>query len=220
MEFGGLEEKFIREYCEDRLTDKSYTDKIVDFSRLFTTFNFDVLVALVEECNRYGGDLEAMVEIMNAKPEYSGKSNYTTSSVTFGGISAPSAAIEKRKFGFIPSQQDTYVNVRFVVPNSDNNASNILDSLENNLQEDAFDDLISLLEKDEVRFGNYRSYSYNPFGEDVETTYYDICIQCKPESVVFYSNGGGPCYNPGEGVYVYMKKAGKVENKSRFSDYD
>jgi hypothetical protein len=220
MEFGGLEEKFIREYCEDRLADKSYTDKVVDFSRLFTTFNFDVLVALVEECNRYGGDLEGMVEIMNAKPEYSGKSIYTTSSVTFGGISAPAAAIEKRKLAFIPSQQDARVSVRFVAPDSDKNASSILNSLEDDSQEGIFDDLILLLEKDEIKFGNIRNYSYNPFGEDVEVTYYDVPLLCKPDFLAFYSPDGGPCYNPGEGVYLYMRKAGKADNQSRYSDYD
>ena len=157
---------------------------------------------------------------MNAKPEYSGKSNYTASSVTFGGISAPSAAIEKRKLGFIPSQQEARVNVRLVAPDSDKNACSILSTLEDDSQEGDFDSLISLLEKDEVKFGNLRNYSYNPFGEDVEVTYYDVSLYCKPDSLAFYSPDGGPCYNLGEGVYLYMRKESKVNSNSRYSDYD
>jgi hypothetical protein len=225
MEFGGLEEKFIREYCEDRLADKSYTDKIVDFSRLFTTFNFDVLVALVEECNRYGGDLEAMVEIMNAKPEYSGKSNYTVSSVTFGGIAAPSASVKRNKITFIPSQQEFNARVRFVCPDEDGESLAILASLEEGshnggLEGADYDGLISLLESEKVKFGNQHSYGYNPFGEGVEITTYDVQISCQPESLIFYSADGGPCYNPSEGVYVHTKKTGAASRRKDYEMYN
>ena len=54
MEFEGLDEDFIRQYCEDRLIDKSKTNQIVKISTLFDKFNFDMLTAFVEEVNRYG----------------------------------------------------------------------------------------------------------------------------------------------------------------------
>jgi hypothetical protein len=55
MEFKGLDEEFIREYCADNLKDASpkNIDQICQTASLFSQFNFDMLKALVEEMNRY-----------------------------------------------------------------------------------------------------------------------------------------------------------------------
>lgn len=56
LKFSGLSQEFIREYCEDALTGKDQIDAIEKLASMFSDFNFDMLKALVEELNRYGGE--------------------------------------------------------------------------------------------------------------------------------------------------------------------
>lgn len=76
LEFEGLSEQFIREYCADTLNNQEFTDKIVVISSMFNAFNFDMLKAIVEEVNRYNEDPSAAVKWLNIKPEYSGEQKY------------------------------------------------------------------------------------------------------------------------------------------------
>lgn len=85
FEFKGLDEAFIREYCNDELKDQSKVNSIVAISNLFSEFNFDMMAALVEEINRYGEDPGELLSILNTKPEYSGSSEYDVF-VTIGDI--------------------------------------------------------------------------------------------------------------------------------------
>lgn len=68
LDFQGLDESFIREYCLDRLDDTSHTDTIVNMAVLFSSFNFDMLQALIEEMNRYKEEPYVAIEMLNAKP--------------------------------------------------------------------------------------------------------------------------------------------------------
>lgn len=68
IEYGGLDESFIREYCTDKLTDESKVEAIVTLSCAYDKFNFDMLKAVVEEVNRYGESPADAVRILNAKP--------------------------------------------------------------------------------------------------------------------------------------------------------
>jgi len=78
MDFKGLTQDFIIEYCQDALKNKSYIDKICNITSLFSEFNFDMLKALVEEMNRYDESPEDALIMLNAKPEYdSGNSRYS-----------------------------------------------------------------------------------------------------------------------------------------------
>jgi len=79
LEFGGLSEEFIVEYCDDNLLPqyKHLAEKIVEVSALFDVFNFDLLVAFVEEINRYGDEPKQLLPLLNAKPEYSGDISYS-----------------------------------------------------------------------------------------------------------------------------------------------
>lgn len=70
MEFSGIEEKFIREYCADNLKDKKLIDNIVQMSLLYKAFNFDMLQAVVEESNRYNEPLVEIVKYLNVKPTF------------------------------------------------------------------------------------------------------------------------------------------------------
>jgi hypothetical protein len=81
--FEGLGVEFIREYCEDVLKDcRTYLDKIINLAVLCDEFNFDMLQTLVDELNRYGGEFEDAVEILNVKPLSSTKSSWTLTVTT------------------------------------------------------------------------------------------------------------------------------------------
>ncbi len=85
ISFSGLETEFIKEYCDDVLRDSSYTDRIIGLSATCDDFNFDMLQVLVDELNRYGGDFEEAVEILNVKPIGHGSKTRWTSAVTTPG---------------------------------------------------------------------------------------------------------------------------------------
>jgi hypothetical protein len=77
IDYKGIEEQFIREYCEDNLNDKSQIDHIVRIKTLFSAFNFDMLQALVEEMNRFNEDPFEAIRLLNIKPEYEDSNTYT-----------------------------------------------------------------------------------------------------------------------------------------------
>lgn len=77
IEYKGLDETFIHEYCADQLQNHSErtVSQIVNLSRLFDAdycpFNFDMLKALVEEMNRYGETPQEALELLNINPSSS-----------------------------------------------------------------------------------------------------------------------------------------------------
>jgi hypothetical protein len=76
LDFNGLDAEFICEYCEDRLKDKQHIERLVQIAGTFDQFNFDMLKAVVEEMNRYGESPQEAMAMLNAKPEFSGASEY------------------------------------------------------------------------------------------------------------------------------------------------
>jgi hypothetical protein len=68
IEFNGIKEDFIREYCEDNLNNKSEIDNIINISNIFEKFNFDMLKSLVEEINRYNEPALKAIELLNILP--------------------------------------------------------------------------------------------------------------------------------------------------------
>lgn len=77
IEFNGIDEKFISEYAVDNLKDQSQVDGLVKTMKAFTTLNFDMLKAIVEEMNRYGETAVEVCSILNAQPQFSSKKQYT-----------------------------------------------------------------------------------------------------------------------------------------------
>ena len=53
LEYSGLDQDFVREYCQDNINNKEYIETVVKLTIVFSDFNFDMLQALVEEMNRY-----------------------------------------------------------------------------------------------------------------------------------------------------------------------
>jgi hypothetical protein len=84
IDFEGLAEDFITEYCEENLNDKSKIVDICRLSSLFDQFNFDMLKALVEEVNRYNEDPRDVLKMLNAKPEFEEGSEFSVS-ITING---------------------------------------------------------------------------------------------------------------------------------------
>lgn len=76
MDYGTLEEGFIREYCADRLSNKQHTDGVVRVSNMFSVFSFDMLSALVEEMNRYNESAGEAMALLNMKPHQSEGATY------------------------------------------------------------------------------------------------------------------------------------------------
>lgn len=114
IEFSGLDEEFIREYCQDVLKPEyqSWTDKIVDISALFSEFNFDMLVAMVEEVNRYGEEPKQLLTLLNAKPEYSGDITYNID-LYLGDIKIIPSAITTREISLNTSSEEFEVGAYF-----------------------------------------------------------------------------------------------------------
>lgn len=75
--YSGLGADFVRAYGEDMLSNIGHVDSLVRVSELFTSFNFDMLKSIVEECNRYAEDPVDVVKVLNARPESDGRQRYT-----------------------------------------------------------------------------------------------------------------------------------------------
>lgn len=69
FKFGHMERHFIEEYCQDNLHDKSQIDAVCRLTGIFGEFNFDMLVALVEEMNRFDEPAHEAIKILNIRPE-------------------------------------------------------------------------------------------------------------------------------------------------------
>ena len=87
LDFKGLSEEFIRDYCNDVLHNKTHIDQITKIATLFGEFNFDMLKALVEDMNRYDESPQEAMRLLNAKPEYdNAEPDYTVQLIIDGEI--------------------------------------------------------------------------------------------------------------------------------------
>lgn len=68
LEFHGLDEQFIREYCKASLKAQEHVDQIVRLASIFDEFNFDMLKSLVDEMNRYDESPSEAVRFLNISP--------------------------------------------------------------------------------------------------------------------------------------------------------
>ena len=63
--YEGLDVETIKEYSNKKLIDKSRVEEIIKVSSLFLNFNFDMLQSIVEEINRYGSEINEIINNMN-----------------------------------------------------------------------------------------------------------------------------------------------------------
>ena len=93
LDFKGLEQDFIMEYCIDNLKDANQITSVCRVAAMFDQFNFDMLKALVEEMNRYGESASEAMRMLNAKPEFGGDSKYKVG-LQVKGLDIPADLIE------------------------------------------------------------------------------------------------------------------------------
>jgi hypothetical protein len=70
--FGGIEQEAIKQYCDDNLRNKNYVKDMLHIATLIREFSFDILQAIVEECNRYDLSPRAACKMLNVAPELKG----------------------------------------------------------------------------------------------------------------------------------------------------
>lgn len=85
LDFKGLDNEFIVEYCNDNLINKDHTHGVTTVGSCFTEFNFDMLKALVEEMNRYNETAAESMLMLNANPEFSDNAEYNVTLQTADG---------------------------------------------------------------------------------------------------------------------------------------
>jgi hypothetical protein len=163
-------------------------DKIVEVSSLFDTFNFDLLVAFVEEINRYGQEPRQLLPILNAKPEYSGGIEYGVEmfirdiQVTPAGLGG-----SKKSITLNPSREEFSLCVYFHWKSETDLEEEISDVL---TEEDPseIDKVYSWLKSGDLKFGKKRDkehgYSYFNFNFTPE----DITEYLGTSSVVFVND--------------------------------
>lgn len=76
FDFKSLEEEFIIEYCRDFNVTEQYITQIVALSKLYDSFTFDMLKAIIEEMARYGESPQDVLTVLNAKPESSSEGKF------------------------------------------------------------------------------------------------------------------------------------------------
>lgn len=69
IDFVGLSDEFVTEYCQDNLINKDEIGGVRRAALLFNEFNFDMLKALVEEMNRYGETAKEAMALLNVRAE-------------------------------------------------------------------------------------------------------------------------------------------------------
>jgi hypothetical protein len=84
LDFTGLDEDFVIEYCHDNLKNLSNIDGVLTVAGLFTEFNFDMLKALIEEMNRYNETAQQAMRMLNTKPEFGDGGRYTVTIAPVG----------------------------------------------------------------------------------------------------------------------------------------
>jgi hypothetical protein len=107
IEFSGLEEHFVRDYCERKLSNPEHVERVVSLSKLFSEFNFDMLSSVVEELNRYPDcDVKECISLLNVKPE-SDQGGLYTARLFVDGVEAELAVGDRRRIGN-PLQMSSY----------------------------------------------------------------------------------------------------------------
>ena len=89
IDFTGLDDAFIREYCEDNLDNKAHIDNVCTMAMLFDQFNFDMLKAVVEDMNRYKETPSQVMEMLNTKPEFSNNQHFDVKMLKNGNLINP-----------------------------------------------------------------------------------------------------------------------------------
>lgn len=70
LEYKGLSNDFIEEYCMENMKNTMHAASLCRIASLFDQFSFDMLQTIVEEMNRYDESPQEVLDMINARPEY------------------------------------------------------------------------------------------------------------------------------------------------------
>lgn len=152
--FSTLDQDFIKEFLEDRLKDKSQIDEILNYTKVFSFFNFDMLAAVVEEMNRYNESLSDVLDVLNIEPENKHTDTYRVDLVVIGR----SFTLDKSLGGFQPNSFEYDVYCNDMIPSvvkHDTEVANILGYKDGNSQPE------SGLTSSIAPFGNQQFITFN-----------------------------------------------------------
>jgi hypothetical protein len=111
LDYKGLTNDFIIEYCEDNLKNQTYIEKICAIASLFNQFNFDMLKALVEEMNRYDEAPEEALKMLNSKPEFDEGNKYQIE-MEVAGIQVEQKHLETKEWSGNPLQTQVRIDYK------------------------------------------------------------------------------------------------------------
>lgn len=69
IDYNGIEERFVREYCQDNLKNKDRISDVMEVLPILAKMNFDMLQSLVEEMNRYNEHPKESLRMLNIRVE-------------------------------------------------------------------------------------------------------------------------------------------------------
>lgn len=191
LEYEGLDENFIREYCQDNLKNLSSIEQVVEVAAIFSKFNFDMLTALVEEMNRYDESAEEAVKLLNIKPEYGANEKYRISG-QIGNHMIPAKAFYRREINILPSMNE-FSTMIYCCYKTDDSYDCV--ELENAIGGESDLAVIAKnLDMGNIVFG-YKNEEWND--DEYETTSLSIeltpddIVQYRGKSVFYVLDGGG-----------------------------
>lgn len=83
--YSGIKDDFIREFCEYHLEDKTHIESFVNLAKVVGRFNFDMLQALVQECNIHNESPHQVYQMMNIDLDgVKDKFSYTITKISTG----------------------------------------------------------------------------------------------------------------------------------------
>lgn len=84
LEFDGLDQDFVIEYCEDNLLNKGFIQAVAATASLFQSFNFDMLKAMVEDMNRYDESPSEVLKFLNIRLDNGGYEKFNVKLIVDG----------------------------------------------------------------------------------------------------------------------------------------
>lgn len=85
INFAGLDEDFITEFCNDNSVPANYITDIIKIAKTFDAFTFDMLKSLIEEMKRYNESPAEAIDLLNMKPANANNSRYKAISAVVNG---------------------------------------------------------------------------------------------------------------------------------------
>lgn len=79
LEFDALEAEIVDEYLNDKMLNRAHINVAKHLCKAINDLSFDMLAALVEECNRYDIPPDEAIQMLNIKPEFMDNSVFNLS---------------------------------------------------------------------------------------------------------------------------------------------